>query len=139
MNRPIAIFVTLTLLAGLTACGRAPELESDDAELSFLQSWRKELLQLAFEAMRSKNQTLYHVLVVQTRGSELSAEQKARELNQLIGGETTPNHFRVMIHRARKLFAKMLRREIALSIDDDSSEAIEVELTKLKLRSYCAE
>jgi RNA polymerase sigma-70 factor (ECF subfamily) len=106
---------------------------------AFLDSWRDELLQRVWTVLEERHEVLHAVLRVHAAHPEASAGEKAELLSRRTGEASTPNHFRVMLHRARRKFAMLLRQEVAVTLGDPSEEELQAELRQLRLLRYCTD
>ena len=108
---------------------------------SFHRSWRQELLDRSWAALaeqeRRHGTPFYSALRLLVDDPRRSSQDVAAELTQQRGKPVTAGNLRVLIHRARKLFADELVQEVAQSLDSPSSDDIERELIDLDLLEYC--
>jgi RNA polymerase sigma-70 factor (ECF subfamily) len=68
---------------------------------------------------------------------ELSSAEIAQQLSERLGTEFTAGNVRVVIHRARQMFADQLVVEVADSLESAAPEEVEAELGELNLLQYC--
>ncbi len=111
------------------------EPEADDG--LFVECWRSELLDRSWAAMKSQKPNLYALLRIQVEYSDATAAHKTQLLSQQLGRSISDNHFRVLLHRARGLFAKLLCSEISHSLGHPSEQELRNELKRLRLYRYC--
>jgi RNA polymerase sigma-70 factor (ECF subfamily) len=124
----------------------AAPAEAPDAELDreFLNVWRDELLGRAWDALavaeRSGGQPHFTILRLRGESPGASSDELAAQLTRQISAASpiSAAHARKLLQRARESFAQLLLDEIAGSIGEVNSDAIEDELIKLDLRQYCA-
>jgi RNA polymerase sigma-70 factor (ECF subfamily) len=79
----------------------------------------------------------YAVLRLLVDDPELSSHDLAQRLSQQLGSEFTAGNVRVVIHRARQMFADQLVAEVADSLESITRDEIEQELGELSLLRYC--
>lgn len=107
----------------------------------FIQSWSQELLDRSWARLRDieceGGAPYYSALRLLVEDSGLSSEMLAQRLSQRLGGEFTAGNVRVVIHRARQMFADQLVAEVADSLESAAAEEIEQELGELNLLRYC--
>jgi RNA polymerase sigma-70 factor (ECF subfamily) len=119
----------------------AAESEVSQADRIFLERWREELLDRAWEALasleESTGQQFYTVLRWRAEHPGVPAASLANELTTRRGQSCTEAGVRQTLHRARGRFAELLLEEVARSLDTDSPEAVEEELADLGLMIYC--
>jgi len=130
------------------AAGDAGELavaaiESNDsaADQAFLQSWREELLARAWRRLeedeRETGKPYHSVLQAKAKHPELSSTDLASVVSDALQREITSANVRVLLHRARELFAECLLRAVTDSLSDSRREQVEEELIELQLLEYC--
>jgi RNA polymerase sigma-70 factor (ECF subfamily) len=110
------------------------ELDADDA---FLASWRDELLERTWDALQETHASLHLVLRIHVQHPTASAEEKGQLVADQLGETCSANRFRVMLHRAREKFSRLLANEVATSIGDPTTEELNEELRLLRLLPYC--
>jgi RNA polymerase sigma-70 factor (ECF subfamily) len=118
---------------------KAPEvLESDRA---FLSSWRDELMERTWQALREWERTTGHpyhtILRFRVDQPLLSSEQMAERLGPVLGRSLSVAAARQALHRAREKFADLLLEEVAQSLEGPTREQLEAELIDLEILSYC--
>jgi RNA polymerase sigma-70 factor (ECF subfamily) len=108
---------------------------------SFLEGWREELLNRAWEALRlSQAQTghpYFAVLRFRVDHPGLSSTQLAEQLSTRLGKPLTPAGLRQVLHRARDRFADLLLDEVAQTLRAPTADDLEQELIDLGLLDYC--
>jgi RNA polymerase sigma-70 factor (ECF subfamily) len=118
----------------------APETAAADvneAEQTFLQSWRDELLARTWNAMAQAHADFFTILQHRAAHPDESVEEMVRALAPRLTRKLTPENLRQSLHRARTLFADLLLVEVAQSLTDPTDEAIAQELADLSLLEYC--
>ena len=112
-----------------------------EQELAWTRSWREELLAKAWQALAEVEQssgTPYHaVLRFRVDHPEMHSPDLAAQLGAQLGKPLTAASVRVLIHRAREMFAERLFDLVRDSLDGDSLEETEQELIELNLLDYC--
>lgn len=107
----------------------------------FVQSWSQELLDRSWAGLRETERDggapHYAALRMLVDDPELSSHDVALRLAQQLGGEFTAGNVRVVIHRARQMFADQLVTEVADSLESTTRDEIEQELGELNLLRYC--
>src|SRR5207253_7447 len=102
----------------LPAAGFEPAVDvpATDLDRQFLESWRDELLALAWaalaEAERCTGQPFYAVLRFRADRPDLRSPQLAEQLSALLGRPLTAAGVRQLLHRARERFAELLLNEV---------------------------
>jgi DNA-directed RNA polymerase specialized sigma24 family protein len=126
---------------------RAPEpaapSESADAERNFLDVWRGDLVERAWQALaqleQKKGQPYHSVLRfrIDHADDEVPSAQMAEELSARLGKRFTADGIRKILQRAREKFAEFLIEDVSQSLSDPTPEALEQELRDLGLLAYC--
>ncbi len=119
----------------------AQEMDFDQADQEFVQRWRAQLLDCAWQALQAVEQQTgrryYTVLRWRVEHPEAPALQLAQQLSQQHGQPVTDNGVRQILHRARTRFAQLLLEEVARSLENAAPERLEQELIDLGLLAYC--
>jgi RNA polymerase sigma-70 factor (ECF subfamily) len=68
---------------------------------------------------------------------DLRSPELAEGLTKKLGKSINAGAVRVLLHRARDLFAEMLLDEVSESLTDSSLDEAEQELIDLELHEYC--
>jgi len=114
--------------------------ESADEEL-FLQMWSDGLLKSAWDALsrleRETGRPLFTVMRVRVEQADLSSKQLADAISVELKRTVTPANLRVMLHRARDEFARLVLDEVANTLDKPTRAGIEDELVELGLLEHC--
>jgi RNA polymerase sigma-70 factor (ECF subfamily) len=112
-----------------------------DADQSFLDSWREELLDQTWKELeRVEDETgvpHYSLLSLKTQCPELRSADLAERVAPLLGKTLTADGVRQAVHRAREAFARLLIDEVSRSLTNRAPEALEEELIDLGLLKYC--
>jgi RNA polymerase sigma factor (sigma-70 family) len=110
-------------------------------EEAFTKTWREDLLARAWQSLAETEQKSgkpYHsVLRFRFEHSEMHSPEIAEQLGARLGKPLTAGAVRVLVHRARELFADLLLDAVCDSLDDPSRDQLEEELIDLKLLEYC--
>jgi RNA polymerase sigma-70 factor (ECF subfamily) len=120
-----------------------PGSESDvsRSDAIFLERWREELLDRAWEALaaleRQTGQRYFTVLRWRAEHPDLPAARLAEELSARGGAPVTEAGVRQTLHRAREKFADLLLEEVARSLQTSDPDRLEQELIDLGLLPYC--
>jgi RNA polymerase sigma-70 factor (ECF subfamily) len=111
------------------------------AEQEWLAEWQRCLLNRAWRALEEQQQrsprNLAHTVLRLTiehpdEDSPELAERAGRESGRPLKVEA----FRKQLSRARRLFAELVRGEVAQTLDDPTPEEIDEELAEIGLRKY---
>lgn len=132
--RPQPLPVTSLALANAAA-------NEADFDRQFLVSWRKELLNHAWEALarieQETGQPFHTVLRFRAEHPDLRSAQMAEQLAVQQGKAVTAEWVRKILERARGKFADCLLDDVAHSLDHPSTDQLEEELLDLGLLDYC--
>jgi RNA polymerase sigma-70 factor (ECF subfamily) len=109
----------------------------EDADREFRESWRKELLARAWEALAKAHATSYAVLRFRAAHPKVSSAEMAQQVGQEVGKSFTADGVRQALHRARSQFGDLLLQEVAFSLQAPSAADVEEELRELDLLVYC--
>jgi len=119
----------------------APEPETVASDREFLNRWREDLLDRAWEALeqvqQQTGQVLYAVLRFRADQPQLSSAEMAAQLSAQLGKPLSATGVRQTLHRAREKFAELLLDEVARSLQTSDFDRLEQELIDLGLQSYC--
>ncbi len=114
------------------------ESESDE---QFRQMWCDELLKRAWNSLADLEKTsgrpLFTVMRARVDGPQLSSTELAERVTTQLGKPITSANLRVILHRARDEFARLLFEEVADTLDQPNRDSIESELIELELLEYC--
>ena len=113
-----------------------PECYSDACDERFRQSWRDELLARTWEDLAVREHTYFTVLHFRAAHPDLAIDEMLDELSQQLGKPLTAQGVRQTLHRARKLFTRLLMQQIAGSLEFPSPQAIHEELRDLDLATF---
>jgi RNA polymerase sigma-70 factor (ECF subfamily) len=107
----------------------------------FLDRWREELLERAWEALaeveRQTGQLFYTVLRWRAQHPQAAAAELAEQLSARGGRAFTDAGVRQTLHRAREKFSALLLEEVARSLETADPTRIDQELIDLGLFPYC--
>lgn len=112
------------------------------AEQNFDSHWQQDMLAqtwLAFGQDQTENSTSYLVLRYRAENPEHSASEIASALEQKIPEPRplTDAWVRQTLHRARRSFSQLLRKEVAATLIDPTPDTVNEELAALGLLKYC--
>ena len=117
------------------------DLEDNDADRKFVESWCDELLARAWAALGAieaqTGQPYHAVLRFRADHPGMRSPQLAEQLTIRLGRPFTPSGVRQILHRAREKFAALLLDEVSHSLEDPTTEKLEEELVELGLLDYC--
>jgi RNA polymerase sigma-70 factor (ECF subfamily) len=123
------------------ADAQAPGQEPADPDPLFLESWRKTLLDRAWQALAEvetqTGQPFYTVLRLRAEQPDLRSAQMAEQLAARLGKPVSAAGVRQTLHRARDRFAELLLDEVVQTLGRSAEEDLEQELIELNLLSYC--
>lgn len=112
-----------------------------DDDALFNTSWRDELLARCWQKLaddEAKSGKPYHtVLRYRVDHPDLRSPELADGLTKELGKPINAGAVRVLLHRARELFAEMLLDEVTESLTSGSLDEAEQELIDLDLHEYC--
>ncbi|HMC63784.1 MAG TPA: hypothetical protein VKI65_02485 [Gemmataceae bacterium] len=117
--------------------------EGPDPERAFLDVWRGELMDRAWQSLaqiqKQTGQPYETVLrmKVDSVGTNLSSGQMAEELRHQFGRTFTSDGVRKLLQRAREKFAQFLLEDVAHSLQNPSPHQLELELRELGFLAYC--
>jgi RNA polymerase sigma-70 factor (ECF subfamily) len=118
-----------------------PDRPQADNDREFLDAWRAELIELAWnglaDAERQSGQPLYTVLRFRTDHPDLRSHQVAEQLTRRSGQARSAEWVRKWLQKGRERFSDLLLEAVADSLGDSKAEAIEQELIDLSLLEYC--
>jgi RNA polymerase sigma-70 factor (ECF subfamily) len=119
----------------------APDLDSAEADRTFLEGWRGEILDQAWEELaRFQEQTghPYHtVLRLRTEYPEERSAGLTRLAGDRLGRPLSEASFRQLVHRSREKFADFLVAAVARTLAATDADAVEQELIELELLPCC--
>jgi RNA polymerase sigma-70 factor (ECF subfamily) len=119
----------------------ADSTESKDDDEMFRSSWRDELLARCWQRLADDEQKSgkpYHtVLRYRVAHPDLRSPELADGLSEELGKLINAGAARVLLHRARELFAELLLDEVTESLASGSLDEAEQELIDLDLHDYC--
>jgi hypothetical protein len=116
-----------------------PDAEDGLAEFEehFLESWRDELLDRAWDALEEHERRTgnrYHsILKYRARHPTLRSPEMATQLAPVLGRTISAGALRQLLYRSRDLWVKFLVDEVKVSLKSPTLENIEKELAELGL------
>jgi RNA polymerase sigma-70 factor (ECF subfamily) len=123
--------------------GEASSAKTPDMEAEFMNTWRKALLDRAWEGMaaaaESVGSPMHTALRLRIDHPELNSPQIAERLTEMVqpAEPITDAGARKILQRARELFTDLLLDEVARSLNTTSLDAIEHEIIDLGFQAYC--
>lgn len=119
-----------------------PEVyDPDESDANFRESWRDELLKRAWAGLKQVEQTtdrpVHTVMLARVNAPQARSQELANALTNQLGKQVTATHVRVMLHRARDEFSRLLLAEVSETLDAPSRSQVEEELIELGLLEYC--
>lgn len=110
---------------------------NEEADRTFLKSWRAELLDRTWKALAAEQPTYHAVLQLRIADPELPSTAMAERLTGELGKPMSPANVRKALQRAHERFADLLLDEIACSLGTSGTHELRAELTELDLLKYC--
>ncbi len=118
----------------------ADHLLGDEPEDYLLQSWRREVLNHAWQALEqsaTQSRTPYYtVLRYRADYPDVNSAELAEKLAIVLQKPVNAAWVRQTLRRARERFGQLLWREVAASLGDPSMEEVVQELMELGLQEY---
>jgi RNA polymerase sigma-70 factor (ECF subfamily) len=114
----------------------APQ-SAEEAERSFEDCLREELLHQAWQGLSRVNPTYHDVLSTRISEPNLSSREIAEGVNRRTGKQLSADTIRKTLERARVKFADLLLQEAANLCASRDVEDLRVELQELDLLKYC--
>jgi RNA polymerase sigma-70 factor (ECF subfamily) len=122
----------------------SPEAEAAalaEADRSFVENWRAELLARAWSGLAAVEQATgqpgYTVLRFRADHPQMHSPEMAEQLSTILGKPQTAVAVRQALHRARDKFADLLLYEVRQSLENPTKDRLEQELADLGLLDYC--
>jgi RNA polymerase sigma factor (sigma-70 family) len=109
-----------------------------DSEAAFLESWRAELVNRAWQALAETKPSYHAVLLFHVENPVTPSRRMAEELAAQLGKPLTAAHVRVILQRARVKFAELLVVEVAHSLGAFTETELADELRALQMLKLCA-
>jgi RNA polymerase sigma-70 factor (ECF subfamily) len=110
-------------------------------DVLFNTSWRDELLARSWQRLETdeadSGKPYYTVLKYRVAHPDLRSPELAEGLTKELGKSINAGAVRVLLHRARELFAELLLDEVTESLASGSIDEAEEELIDLDLHEYC--
>jgi RNA polymerase sigma-70 factor (ECF subfamily) len=115
------------------------ELAGEEEALE--KAWRDELLSRCWAKLsdeeRDSGKPCYSALRFRLAHPDLRSPELAAQLGAQLGKPLTAGAVRVLIHRAREMFADLLLEVVCESLKDCTRDEVEQELSELNLLDYC--
>ena len=89
------------------------------------------------EDQRTTGKPYYSVLRARAEHLDLSSTELAGLIAKRLQRDMTPNNLRVLLHRAREVFAEFLLQAVIDSLPENRRDVLEEELIELQLLDYC--
>ena len=127
----------------IQASVKSDSYTTEVAEASaFDQDWVLEILRRTWEALedhqRESQSKYYDVLRARAESPELNSQQLCEKLSTVLPDQSINDAWvRQNLSRARKVFATLLRTEVAKTLKDTRPENVDQELGDLGLLKYC--
>jgi RNA polymerase sigma-70 factor (ECF subfamily) len=118
-------------------CPAPPSHSSEPDDAAFNASWREELLERTWASLAEANSGFHAVLLSHAERPDLLPYQRAEELSDKLRKPMSTGNMRVMLHRARAMFAALLLEEVRRSLGDPSAQELTQELRVLGLQKLC--
>jgi RNA polymerase sigma-70 factor (ECF subfamily) len=122
----------------------AEPADTDDIKTNdvlFNTSWRDELLARSWQRLEAdeadSGKPYYTVLKYRVAHPDFRSPELAEGLTKELGKPINAGAVRVLLHRARELFAEFLLDEVTESLTSGSLDEAEEELIDLDLHEYC--
>ena len=110
-------------------------------EQQFLESWRKDLLDRAWNGLseleKSSGQPYHTVLRSRVDHPDLPSAELAKQLSTVLGRPLTAGAVRQALQRSRRKYVDILLDEVVVSLDRPTQAELEEELSDLNLLDYC--
>jgi len=119
----------------------AAAVAENEPDQQFVESWRAELLEHTWKALRlhqeQAGQPFHTVLRFRAEHPDLRSAQMAEQLSSKLSKSVTAVWVRQVLHRAREKFAELLVDEVAQTLMEPSIDRLEQELVDVGLLEYC--
>ena len=113
----------------------------DDLEQRIIEAWRGDLLDRAWDSLRSFEQRTgqpYHtVLKFRVTHPDKTSAEMAEQIAPTLGRPLSAGAFRQLLQRARDKWAGSLIDEVKVSLKSPTRENVEEELADLRLLHLC--
>ena len=114
---------------------------SADSDEEFINAWRSELLDRAWNSLEEleqrKGHAHYTILKYRMTHPRETSEQMAKGVAPAVGGKLTAAAFRNRLKDARQKWVEFLIKEVEVSLSKPTPEAVEEELAELRLLHLC--
>eukprot|EP00913_Durusdinium_trenchii_P008798 g8264.t1 len=114
----------------------APHDDDADSGANFVLTWREELLEQTWAALRKSREKYFEVLRLRVHSPEATSRELAEQLTQS-GVPMTAANVRKVAQRAQAKFAELLVEEVVSTMDEPDAELLNAELQELDLLKYC--
>jgi serine/threonine-protein kinase len=118
------------------------DLPEPGSDRQFLNAWRADLLNKAWEALELEEQRsgrpLHTVMHFRSAHPDMRSVQIAEDLSNQWGKAVTADQVRKWLHAAREKFSELLLSEVAASLREPKPDSVVQELLYLELFEYCA-
>ena len=118
-----------------------PDHRDPSSDEVFLERWREELLERAWEGLEQAEQTsgqpFYTLLRLKADTPEKRSIQIANEMSGILQKPISETAVRKTLQRARERFGELLLDEVARTIGSTDRADLEAELGELDLLTYC--
>lgn len=112
-----------------------------EIDREFTDACRSQLLTRTWEALRKyeedSGKPLHTVLHRLTTSPQLSSQQLAEQLNEVLKQEVNAGWIRKRVHYARTRFAELLLQEVIATLENPNRDQLQEELQDLGLLEYC--
>jgi RNA polymerase sigma factor (sigma-70 family) len=115
----------------------APPWSEAESERHFVQSWREELLERTWKALRECNDLFHAALLLRVQQPDLTSAQIAETVSTQLQRPINAALVRKSLQRAHEKFADLLLDEVAGTLQESSPDDLETELGELDLLRYC--
>jgi RNA polymerase sigma-70 factor (ECF subfamily) len=117
------------------------EAAEPEAELEWRDQWRRSILERAWGALerhqrKSAGNLSFAVLWLVAQYPAENSKALSQRASALAGAPVEPDAFRKQLSRARRVFARLLLREVAQTLRDPTPQSLEEELVELGLMKY---
>jgi DNA-directed RNA polymerase specialized sigma24 family protein len=114
-----------------------PVCRDEDLDSSFEENWRGELIDRAWKSLAENYPNYHAVLLSCAEDPALTGSERAVGLSGRLGRKVSEKAVRVLKHRSKEKFARLLLDEVSRSLGTPTPEELVAELRELRLLSYC--
>jgi RNA polymerase sigma factor (sigma-70 family) len=119
----------------------SPDQDVVELDRQFLDCWRDEVLERAWEALdrheEESEQPFYTLLRFRVDNPALRSHEMAERLTGVLGKTVSAVWVRQNLRRARKKFVQFVQEEVSRSLDNPTIEERDEEMRALGLWAYC--